>query len=215
MTRDSLILVFGKAPQSGRVKTRLAQDLGPGEALRIYDRMARHLWDTVCTFRVGKPVQIWLCFDPPDQAEAIQAWLTGADRYLAQVQSNLGRRLAAGIQEGQALGFNAIAVIGMDTPDLSHHHLEAAFKCVAEGHVALGPSEDGGFYLLAGNGQSFKPESLVEGIRWSSSETLSDLLANLEAMGLPTRLLPRLHDIDTLEDLRRHQSRDPGAFYPL
>lgn len=215
MSRDRLVLMFAKAPQIGRVKTRLAKDVGPKEALRLYERMALRLWNDVLALRANGGGQVWLCFDPPDQADPVSSWLPGADRYLAQVPGDLGHRLTAAFLEARALEFRRIAVVGMDSPELSTEVIEEAFSRVPRERIVVGPAPDGGFYLLAMACPGPDPRGLFQNVQWSSERTLKDVSRNARMQGIrPFRLTMR-PDIDTLSDLETYRRGPSQLAFPL
>lgn len=209
MNPDSLVIVFAKNPVPGRVKTRLAKELGPIEALRIYDKMATRIWECMLTLRGRSGAQVWLCFDPPHQSDPVQAWLAGADRYLPQVGGDLGNRMGAALREAMKLGFRQIAIVGTDAPDLGADQVEGAIARAVPERTVLGPTPDGGFYLLAVAGPDPDPEGLFRDVRWSSSHTLEDVARNVQDQGGALTLLASLPDIDTLQDLEAYR-RSPS-----
>jgi hypothetical protein len=125
---------------------------------------------------------------------------TGADETLPQTAGGFGERLAGAMAEAFARGAAPLLVVGTDTPGLAAAHLEAALAVLAADcdRVVIGPSPDGGLYLLAAG----RPiPDLATAVRWCGAETLATLRAALAAAGRPVALLPPLADLDRPADL--------------
>lgn len=205
MERDPVLIVFAKAPRAGFVKTRLAVDLGPEKALEVYRRMSGRLWTAWREAQAQGAFKLWLCFDPPEAEPEVRSWLPGAGRYLPQVSGNLGRRLSNALASALSGGGRKVALVGTDAPDAVPARVMEAFSELESGSVVLGPSLDGGFYLMAISGPIMGMEDLMEQVPWSSSGTLAALTGRLRTLGLEIKLLPEARDIDTLHDLEAYR----------
>jgi uncharacterized protein len=195
-----LLLVFTKSPAMGRSKTRLARDLGAGQAWRIKRLMDAQTiavarsrqWETrlvlgACADVTARLPGIW---PPPDRlARRLQGPGSLGDR--------LQRHLRAAGRAGRA-----VAVIGTDCPQLRRALLATAFahlsRAGASGAAVAGPAADGGFWLLGLTARLAARISL-DGVRWSSASTLDDTLACLPD-GVTVRRLTSLRDVDTAAD---------------
>lgn len=189
MARPTLI-IFARAPAIGVGKTRLARDVGRVEAWRVYramsDDLVRRLardprWRTVVRMA-------------PDDA----AWpgLPSEGQGLGGLGDRLERALRA-----HARG--PVAVIGVDSPEITPERVGRAFRAVRRTGIAFGPAEDGGFWLLALSAVQARRASL-KGVRWSSPHALADAHAALGGGGM---LLETLADIDDGETLRAWRRR--------
>jgi rSAM/selenodomain-associated transferase 2/rSAM/selenodomain-associated transferase 1 len=197
--REAILMVFAKAPVPGRVKTRLAEDVGPQEAARIYRDLGRRVVDQI---REG-PYRTVICYDPPEAERTVKEWL-GEQRveFRPQAPGSLGERLETAFrwafrETGRAL------VIGTDAPGVNQDLVEAALRALSAAHLVLGPALDGGYYLL---GLTRPAPELFRGIPWSTEEVLKATLARARELGLTATLLPVLRDVDTLEDLKKVES---------
>ena len=173
MARPTLI-VFARSPAIGVGKTRLARDIGAVEAWRVYRIMsARVLW------AVRDPR--WRTVVRLEGRGLDTAW----PRLPVEPQGrgDLGARLTRALR---AHARNGVAVIGVDTPEVSRAHIASAFRA----RNAIGPATDGGFWLLALGSRRARSVKL-EGIRWSSAHTLADTL----------QVLGRLSELETLTDV--------------
>ena len=190
------LAVFVKAPREGKVKTRLARDLGTREATRIYRSMGRKVVERV---RAG-PYRTVVYFDPPDAADQVRSWLDAAALELRpQPAGDLGERLAHAAHESLAES-ERVAIVGTDSPDLGPEGVEAAFRLLDEVDVVFGPAFDGGYYLIAL--RRYVPE-VFQGIPWSTDRVLAASEARARAAGLRTGRLGPLRDVDTISDLDR------------
>lgn len=191
-------LVFSKAPVPGRVKTRLCPPLTPAAAAGLYRRLIRRTLNAVnlaglCGQLYSLEENDWL------QAEA------GNRRMPIHQQrgKDLGERMHNAIAESLAVGARAAVVIGCDCPGLSRKILWTAAEMLSQGRtdVVLGPTVDGGYYLI---GMCRTHAGLFEGVPWGTEEVLNATCARAQALGLRTHWLPRLADIDRPRDLAAH-----------
>ncbi|MEW6235148.1 MAG: TIGR04282 family arsenosugar biosynthesis glycosyltransferase [Candidatus Omnitrophota bacterium] len=195
MDRASLFL-FVKYPQEGKVKTRLGKQIGYDRAARFYREIAQ-----TCVQRFSRipGVDFTVYFDPPEEEERLRAWLGENFRYLAQPPGDLGERLQRGFAYWLPQRRRVIA-IGSDSPDLPLEYIEQACDILLTKDAVIGPTEDGGYYLIGLS--RFLPE-LFEGVPWSTNEVLNVTRRKAVEIGASFELLPKWYDVDTLEDLER------------
>jgi hypothetical protein len=188
------VLVFVRAPEAGRVKTRLAAGIGAPAALRVYVRLAEH---ALAQARAsGAAVRVH--FTPADAGEAVRAWLGPGAAYLPQAEGDLGERMRGAFDAAFAAGFRRVVVIGSDLPELSPELLRRAFALLDGREAVLGPARDGGYYLL---GLRRPVPDVFHGIAWSTAEVLGATVARLRATGIEPALLETLADLDEAADL--------------
>ena len=190
------ILVFVKYPEPGRVKTRLAATVGPERAAEIYRQLVAEVFA-----RLPGEAEVIACFDPVERRAECEVWLAGrAAHFLPQASGDLEARLVSAFAEAFARGFSRVAAIGTDCPEIDASLFTQAWNALETCEVVLGPSEDGGYYLVALR----KPASpLFTSIAWSSANVLSQTLDRAAAANLRVHLLPKRHDVDTEEDWHR------------
>jgi uncharacterized protein len=203
------VLVFVREPVAGRVKTRLAAEVGPVAALRVYRALAEQ---AVAAARdSGAEVRVHCTPPDEDARRRVAAWLGGGVAYLPQAPGGLGERMRAAFAEAFAAGHARVVVIGSDLPEMSPAVLAEAFAALETHPAVVGPALDGGYYLL---GMREMVDGVFDGIDWSTPAVLAQTLARFRAAGVePARLAVR-RDVDRAADLPpewRHLLEDGGA----
>lgn len=198
-----LVLVFLRAPQAGRVKTRLAAQTSAATAMEVYQQLVEVTVRAVA----GAGLPCWICGTPAEAVDELRAWVQGLwpaageppARWLDQGEGDLGRRLASAFDQAFAAGHRPVLAIGSDCPGLRPRHLTAAVEHLEQGgpDVVIGAALDGGYYLV---GLERRQPGLFAGIRWSSEHTRADTLAAAEALALRVEEIEPLGDLDTLAD---------------
>ena len=199
--RQRHVVVFARAPELGAVKTRLASDIGHAHALQVYRILGARAIAAACAV---PDARVEVHFTPSTGRALVVDWLrkivAGPAELFTQVEGSLGDRMAAAIEGALARGAQAVAVIGTDCPALDAAVIDRALAAVEGADVALGPADDGGYYLVAVRAHH---PALFTGIPWSSPDTLRCTLDAAQRAGLRVALLDTLMDVDTGEDLRR------------
>lgn len=193
--KPRVILIFVRAPRAGRVKTRLAAEIGSAAALRIYRRLAEH---TVREALRLSGAEVYVHYTPADAGEEVREWLGDGPAYLPQPEGDLGERLRYAFDEAWVAGADRVLVTGSDLPDVSAELLERAFSLLDSRAAVLGPARDGGYYLLALR----RPVSgIFRQIDWSTNRVLAQTQDRLQAAGITPALLELLTDVDEVTDL--------------
>ncbi|MGH7512089.1 MAG: TIGR04282 family arsenosugar biosynthesis glycosyltransferase [Gemmatimonadales bacterium] len=188
------VAIFLKAPRVGSVKTRLAAAIGERQALRLYRVMASR---TLAAVReAGFDATIW--FAPADAGAEMRRWLGEEWDLRPQASGDLGARLAAA-EQAVSRGDGWLA-IGGDCPRLDAELLQVAATVVSRDEIVVGPSEDGGYYLIGG--RTPLPPALFVDMPWSTGGVLAETRVRLTRAGVAWRELPTLRDVDTVEDAR-------------
>jgi rSAM/selenodomain-associated transferase 1 len=195
------LLFFIKNPEKGRVKTRLASGVGDEMAVRLYRRF---LLAMLSTLNRGTFL-FYLCFCPENALSDLKSWLGEDYLYMPQTGENLGERMKNGFIDAFAMNFKRVVLIGSDIPDLPLEFVEEAFSSLQEKDVVIGPSFDGGYYLIGFKDKSFSLRAF-EGIPWSTKRVFEETMRVLKQEGLTVHTLQPLRDIDTIEDLRIKKS---------
>jgi uncharacterized protein len=197
---NNKLLVFAKLPEPGKVKTRLAEDLGDVRAAEIYSYIAR---DIISRVSKSSTYETVIYYDPPDKKNDVAIWLkdcaqTDSERLIPQEGSSLGERILGAFESIFSSGAMSAVIIGTDCTDVTAKMIEETFGELSEYDAVLGPAEDGGYYLLGLN--CLRPE-LFQDIDWSTDIVLEQTLSRLNKLGLNYKLRETLRDIDNLNDL--------------
>ncbi len=200
------LTLFARAPVPGHTKTRLIPTLGAEGAARLYSAF---LEDTLERFASDFSPQLSCAGELTHPVLARLAQIHELE-LRAQREGDLGVRMShdrALMNKTHDTG----VIIGTDIPTLPRVFVEAAFKALAHADVVLGPTSDGGYYLVGTRGDW--PE-LFRGVRFSGPHALADTVAAATRAGAEVALLSPWYDIDESGDLRllrAHLSLDPGA----
>lgn len=194
---SSQLLIFIKNPVLGRVKTRLARTVGDAEALRIY----RLLLEKTRLAALGALAERRLYYS--DRIETGDAWVDTDFKKFVQRGDGLGARMAGAFRQAFADRADRAVIIGSDCPELGGALLKEAFSLLDRHDFVLGPTPDGGYYLLGM--RAFEP-SVFEGIAWSTESVRSATLEKIGALGKTCALLPEHSDVDTEADWRKFEA---------
>ncbi len=198
--RDRLI-IFTRYPVPGRTKTRLIPRLGVLGAAGLHQQLTEHVLRRLAgdpAIRARTTVQ----YTGGSRAQ-MRGWL-GRDIDLApQRGADLGQRMLAALAAARARGHARIVLVGSDCPGLDRAGLLQAFGLLNSHDLVIGPSRDGGYYLIGIAKDLAIPRltPLFADIAWGSATVLDQTLALADRIGLRCGLLSPLHDIDRPEDL--------------
>jgi rSAM/selenodomain-associated transferase 1 len=183
------VVVMAKEPRPGRVKTRLCPPCSPREAAEL---AAAALGDTLAAVEGAACERRVLAFDgAPD------SWLRPGWSVVRQVDGDLGTRLAAAVDAVAG----PVLLVGMDTPQLTPALLDDASARLASPVVdaVLGRADDGGYWAI---GFRARRAGAFDGVAMSTCDTARQQRARLDALGMRVAELPRLRDVDTVDDAR-------------
>jgi rSAM/selenodomain-associated transferase 1 len=191
------VVVFLKEPRPGRVKTRLASDIGTIDAAWWFRHQSARLIAGVARDRRWRTV---LAVTP--DAEGLRSRVWPNLPRAPQGPGDLGRRMTRFLraEPGTLVRPGPVIVIGADLPGLRPHHVAQALGTLRRHDAVLGPATDGGFWLIGLCGRRAAPPRLLDGVRWSTEHALADTLARLRH--LDVGLSATLRDVDTAGDLR-------------
>ncbi len=187
---DRALIIFIKNPVYGQVKTRIAKDAGEQAALDIYKRLLAHTRDVALNVESKRYLfyhnEIW----------TDDGW--SSDAFIKRLQSggDLGQKMQNAF-EYCLRAHGKVIIIGSDCAQLSPEIIEEAFTILDEKDIALGPTFDGGYYLL---GMKVLSVELFEKMTWSVSNVFAETEKRIMLKGLTFSRTKKLSDIDTLHD---------------
>jgi rSAM/selenodomain-associated transferase 1 len=203
------LLVFARLPELGKVKTRLAADLGDERALEVYESMLR---DLIASIGESTPeLEIELVWAPTPAANgAALRRAFGRHAVAMQTGDTLGDRLSMAFSERFFFHrTEKIIAIGVDDPALPRAVIEQAFALLDSVEWVVGPAADGGYYLIGCRALAFDC-SVFDGIEWGTSSVLAATLDRIRALNATVALLPERFDVDTAADLERYRKVHPA-----
>jgi rSAM/selenodomain-associated transferase 1 len=203
---QTVVAVFVRRPVPGRVKTRLARDLGDEAACDLYRAMVA---DSIATVgKCGLPLHLF--HDGLDAAGLPPGWADAADAVFRQEGESLGERMCAAFERSFAVGASGVILTGSDIPGIDAQLLQAALESLGHHDAVFSPAFDGGYCLVASSRDTFNG-SIFEGIPWSTSRVLDLTVAACSANGVSYCLLEPRRDIDTMDDLAAYCRTPSGS----
>ena len=191
----SALILFAKEPLEGQVKTRLSSLLDSKTILSLYHHFLNDSIEKIDSI-VEVDRFIGIASDPKtgyfdDVSRSYPV------RLFVQEGSNLGERMRQAFQYRFEEGYKRVVIIGADSPTLPTAYIEQALQ--SEKDVVIGPSTDGGYYLI---GMQGKVTDIFDGVAWGTDRVLSETLSVLKDQRAEAELLPVWYDVDLPEDLR-------------
>jgi uncharacterized protein len=194
--RNRTLVIMAKAPRPGMVKTRLSQSLAPSAVTALYGCL---LEDTIALAHSLHGVEVAVMCPESNKSE-LERFLGDSVRVVAQHGEGLAAGLVSVFAEFTAAGAQRVIAFNSDTPHLSPSVLDGAFQALATCDLVVGPTHDGGYYLV---GAKVAHPTLFENDGLGTSSALERLLARAQALELSRALTEPFYDIDVIEDLIR------------
>jgi rSAM/selenodomain-associated transferase 1 len=196
------LAIFCKTPEKGFVKTRLAASIGDQKAFEIYLDLLSITDEETRPF--SSSLYLFVTSSVENSVEKMQSTLQQQDlftdpktKFVIQQGENLGQRMIAAFKK-LFKNHQSVVLIGCDLPDLTSALISSAFDALQSNDVVIGPSCDGGYYLIGLNKET---PDLFKEVSWSTEKVLNQTLEKAKRLLLKVQLLDQLRDIDTLEDL--------------
>lgn len=199
------LLIFARVPEYGRVKSRLARDLGEQRTLALYEAMLGDLLASIGGSAGDLEVEV-LWTGSSEVSGALLEHHFGGRPLARQAGETLGDRLA--VSFGERIFFHRtekVIAIGTDDPSLTREAVERAFLLLDGCDWVIGPAEDGGYYLIGCRAASYDA-SVFRDIEWGTSEVFETTTARIRDIGSSMALLPHRRDIDIVDDLRSYSA---------
>ena len=192
--KPEALIVFGRQPAAGRVKTRLAKEIGAEEACSVY----RELLQETLEAAAGVDAVRYLYLPPGDRFDPGQAF-----SLREQSGSDLGERMDSAFRDTFSAGHRRVVLVGSDCPYLTPDLIGEAFSLLDESETVFGPAKDGGYYLV---GQRTPARDLFSGIPWSTERVWELTRARLGKQNWSCSVLEKLEDIDDQASLERYRN---------
>lgn len=191
------VLIFIKYPFFGEVKSRLSINFGKNLTVTLYQKFVQDSLEMLKRTNYS----VIICYYPQDRIIEFKKWLGNKFEFIPQEGNNLGERLKNCFIKGFELGYNNLVVIGSDSPDLSEKIIHESIEKLNDYETVIGPSEDGGYYLIGFTNQSFS-QKVFDNINWSTSGVFEETIYKLKSERKKIFILEKWHDVDTIQDLK-------------
>jgi len=196
MNKKRCLALFVKYPEKGKVKSRLGRSMDEGMIVLLYRAFIEDLIENLAQgdydFRIAA--------HPGERIGDFRKEFGNAFSYIPQDGPDLGKRMLNSFNRCFSDGYRSVVVMGSDIPDLPQRIIEEAFQALEKNAAVIGPSHDGGYYLIGFCRESFLPP-VFEGIMWGGDGVFKKTVQILERAGLRFHVLPQWRDIDRPEDI--------------
>ncbi|MES2111235.1 MAG: TIGR04282 family arsenosugar biosynthesis glycosyltransferase [Bacteroidota bacterium] len=189
---NTALILFVRHPELGKVKTRLAKGIGDDKALAVYNLLLSH------TRQITIPLNCRKFIYYTDQVIEHDIWTFPGYTKRQQFGEDLGARMSNAFKDLFEQGFKRVVIIGSDCYLLQTAILEQGITALADKDVVIGPTFDGGYYLLGSN--HYLPQLFTDKA-WSTDQVTNQTVATINQLELTYSLLEKLHDVDEAADL--------------
>jgi rSAM/selenodomain-associated transferase 1 len=195
-----------KYPEPGTVKTRLAREIGDGEACRVYRTIAEKIISK--TVPDGSHYERIIFYSPSSFELKMRKWLP-AESIIPQRGGDIGEIMDNAFFDMFASGAQKAVVTGVDIPGLNRHLVNLAFLELEQADVVIGPATDGGYYLV---GMKSQFSRIFRSMPWGTAEVFRETVRVIDNLGLKVQVLAAMTDVDTMEDLLKVRDLHPAYF---
>jgi len=190
-------ILFLKYPEAGKVKTRLAKDIGDEKAAELYKLMAEEI-----IFSCAVPdIDVLLFIEPFAKLDDFKRWLGDGFKYFPQADTDLGDRMFSALQTAFDEGYQSCVLTGSDIPDLNADVMYDAFEKIDDDNAVVGASKDGGYYLIGFNENNLT-DKVFTNMQWSTERVFDETVLRFKKVGLGVKETYVLSDVDTITDLK-------------
>ena len=198
---DNCIIVFAKNPVRNQVKTRLIPFLSPDHAASLYQAF---LIDWCNGLSKISTACLVIAYTPPESLKPLKNLIGREAIYIPQGGSYLGERLISAARWACNQNYTKFVFVGSDSPTVPVRYVELALNLLESRDIVIGPSVDGGYYLIGFSmrGASLTIPAIFEEISWSTDRVFRQTLERIRSVNARLGLLPLWYDVDTPEALQ-------------
>lgn len=193
---DALILMT-RVPIAGKTKTRLMKMLTKEECAEIHRCFLLDLFQMFN--KLKKTVDIYITYTPENSLHLINDIIPSFIDSFPQEGDNLGDRMDNAIEKLLNKGYSKVVLIGSDIPSLQPEDIKKAYKSLEDNDICLGPTNDGGYYLV-GMKKKYK-DIFSNNLKWGNKSVFEATVSIANNLGLTVGLTTKLNDIDEKEDI--------------
>ncbi len=192
--KNDVLILFTRYPVNGNTKTRLIPALGEEGAAVLQRQMTEYALEQV----LGVDAQLQILFSG-GSIHDMQEWLGSGYEYIEQIEGDIGRRMEVAFKKAFDRGAQRVVLLGTDCPDNRTINIKRCFKKLEKYPCVIGPSDDGGYYMI---GLSHHKPELFRGVNWSTSSVFDETVSMLDSYFT----LETFVDVDEIENLPRRIS---------
>ena len=192
--KDNAVILFARDPILGQVKTRLSSSFNDETILRLYTCFVE---DSLEKIRQVDNADCFVGISPSNISGFFNGIEDSDTRLFIQQGKDLGDKMRQAFVDRFSDGYKKVVIIGSDSPSLPVSYINQALN--SDKDLMLGPSTDGGYYLIAMTG---KVSEVFDGIAWGTEQVLDETLNRVKKVGVSLELLPVWYDVDFPEDLK-------------
>ena len=192
--KDNAVILFARDPILGQVKTRLSPSLDDETILKLYTCFVE---DSLEKIRQVDNAKCFVGISPDNHSGFFEGIESLGMNLFTQQGKDLGDKMRQAFVDRFAEGYKKVVIIGSDSPSLPVSYINKALA--SEKDLVLGPSTDGGYYLIAMSG---KVSEVFSGVAWGTKHVLDETLKKLKGARASLELLPIWYDVDSPDDLK-------------
>ena len=192
--KDNAVILFARDPILGQVKTRLRPSLDDETILKLYTCFVE---DSLEKIRQVGNVECFVGIFPDNHSGFFEKIENFGMSLFVQRGKDLGDKMRQAFVDRFAEGYKKVVIIGSDSPSLPVSYINKALA--SDKDLVLGPSTDGGYYLIAMSG---KVSEVFSGVAWGTKNVLDETLEKIKGTGVSLELLPVWYDVDSPDDLK-------------
>jgi len=194
--KETALVIFAREPKKGKVKTRLARDLPVHLVLRLYRAFVQDVLNLAQKVQCS---QRFIFYAGTGASIPFLRRFARRFHLKRQTGKDLGIRMYNAFVRCQREGFEKVVLIGTDCLTIKPQDIDRAFQKLSQYDCVLGPSRDGGYYLI---GIKDPKKAMFDHIPWSTEDVLKKTLKKAKQLRYKTYLLPCKEDIDTISNLK-------------
>ena len=191
------LIIFSRLPIGKETKTRLANCLSENERESLHFAMWKDIFNEVLKIKIN--TDIFLYWTGSGDIKNYLEFVPASFQICKQIGSNLGEKMSNASKNIFDLGYKNAIIIGSDIPELKSEYINRAFEILIDNDIALGPSYDGGYWLIGM--KKFSPD-VFNISSWGNSSVLNATVQHLQKSNLTYKFTDKLRDIDTYEDIK-------------
>jgi rSAM/selenodomain-associated transferase 2/rSAM/selenodomain-associated transferase 1 len=195
--RAECVAIMARAPEQGKVKSRLAASIGEEGALAVHTALGKAVAERLGAGLTGERAG-WAVVTPDAKLDEAGAWLGEAWTAHPQGEGDLGARMYRVVESAFSCGARRVLLFGTDCAEVRASDCDAAFNALKENDAVIGPAEDGGYWCI---GMSKPLPALFRNIAWGTGSVARLTRERAEAEGISLAELRTLSDVDRKDDL--------------